>query len=279
MGQIFMNKYILLALVTALSACSNAENDEWIYAKTHDPVSGTETSSATRRIHDKDIDKSVFEVRVSCENSVMWFSTGSYYDNSNKDGELDGDAYAENMAYNLDGVGQSAPIAKFNESSFNNEYKYRFDYLIGNSMTVSDASGSRAVNVFDMMKIPNKLIDILPASLAMRLENSHGTHTTTIDLTDSSVVKVAQDCGWQTGTPVRYKLSGSDFPSDEPSAASPEDQASATDDAEETPPTEAPSTNREIASLPNRAIRNTPRENHSTVERHDLKDLMGGAAQ
>ena len=118
-----MNKYILLAAVTALSACSNAKNDQWIYAKTHDPVSGTETSSATRQIHDKDIDKSIVEVKISCDNSVMWINVGSYYDNGDKNGQLDGDEYTQDMIYNLDGVGQSSPIDKFNESKFNNEYK------------------------------------------------------------------------------------------------------------------------------------------------------------
>ena len=88
----------------------------------------------------------------------MWINVGSYYDNGDKNGQLDGDEYTQDMIYNLDRVGQSSPIDRFNESEFNNEYKYRLDYLIGNVMTVSDASGSRDVNVFDMMRIPNKIL-------------------------------------------------------------------------------------------------------------------------
>ncbi|ROT93500.1 hypothetical protein EB810_15590 [Altererythrobacter sp. FM1] len=201
----------------------------------------------------------------------MWINIGSYYSSNERDSQLDGDEYVSELIYNLDDAGAVSPVERFNESKFNNEYRYRFDYLVGNNMTVSDSSGVRSINIFDMMKISDRLLKVMPSRLAMKLENSHGTHTIQVNLKDSAVVKVAQDCGWQTGTPVRYKLTSADFPSDRPVADTPLPQVPQPNTANGAPSAEARPSEREASP----ALREKP----VVEERHDLNELMGGVGQ
>lgn len=266
-----MRKFAILFTTGILAACSKSQTDQWVYSKSHDPVSGTDVSEATRQFYDENNSKSIVEVKLTCDNSVVWVSIGSYYDNDKKDGQLDGDEFSSELTYNLDSVGQASPNNKFDESKFNNEYKYRLDYLIGNSMTIDDGNGVRGVNVFEMMGMSNSTFDILPSSLAIRIGNSHGDHLAQVDMKDDSIVQVAKDCGWVTDKPVRYRLNSNDLKPPRSGASDSSDQAIATASSSAGPGAQA---------LPDR--RPAPEGRDATqsdavapVEHHDIKELMG----